>query len=154
MVGMLPAYCQDLILVHGLARGVDGEEDISKYEKQKDYIVKLVENKIEELESKRTPKADANAVDVQEYTKEEWEAKGKGRGCFECGSMNHLQWGEFYRLKFEGWCVRWVFRVKAVFCVVMWLGRSEQLVSSTRTTPSAPSITPTWVPAYILAQGR
>ena len=47
MVGMLPAYYQDLILVHGLAKGVDGEEDISKYEKQKDYIVKLVESKRE-----------------------------------------------------------------------------------------------------------
>ena len=32
-----------------------------------------------------------------------------------------VQWGEFYRLKAEGLCARWVFRVSTVFCVAMCL---------------------------------
>ena len=65
MIGMLPMEYQKIIMVNGLAKNQQGEEDLSMYDKQRGYIITLVENNLENT----VPKADTRQLEEKEWTK-------------------------------------------------------------------------------------
>ena len=55
---MLTTEYYDLIMKSGLLKDDTGEDDFTRYERQRDYVIRIVENKLD----RKVPVAEANEV--------------------------------------------------------------------------------------------